>query len=563
MTITKSASKYFDAKDIVAITAIYVLALVLRLPYSWEFHLGGDPANLIKLAWSMRYANSWDTLSGIMYSFGYSFFILLASYILPDMDKAAFAVSILFGSLSCVLVFLMGRRLFGFYTGLAAGIGLALFLPHIHISSSPLSESTYIFWSLVSISMLIAGVLNPKPLYWYAVTGAVAGFTFIIRPEIQITFAFMAAFGLFLLYKRSGVKPARLAMMALLMGVTFLAVDIPKVVWIHKVAGTWMLENRKNATIGGTDAIQKALASNAPYWDLKFGYEESIYGLSGRGELNFTESRSFGRWLLENPGARLSYYGQNVVKSIKNLTKPLLLLLVLTACAVVLGGRELFDKNILLLLSFSPVMFIPFFYSLGGGSWYGRPEAAVVYAPVLVLLGASGLVLVLERLKKLQGMGKTASYALALCVALFWTAPAAALPVELVKNWGTPGPLNESVMLDQSMGAWIDRNLPKDARIMTRSWEISRYSNREREVIPFAELRGVVDYARRKHVDYIIVGGAREWYRPQLDFLIPPNNKASRNLYEKDLDLIAEFETQEVDGNVYQYNAAVYRVKYP
>ena len=548
-------------QDVVAIAIIFFSALAMRLPASWDFRVSGDAANYVKLAWSMRFAHLLDRPAGIMYSFGYSIFIYLASYLIPNLDQAALAVSVFFGVFSTILLFLIGRRLLGYKTGLAAGLGLAFFGPHIAISTSPLGESTYVFWALLSILVFLEGIFKPRHLFYYAASGALFGFTFIIRPEIQITFFFMAILGLYLLYKKSGVQPKRLIVIAALLGMSFLAVNVPKIIWLHNVTGNWMLDVRKNGTIGVLDKLQDQIANNAPYWEMKSGVEESSYGLSSQGEMNFATQRSFGRWLMANPKERLSYYWNNVIVSFKNLNIQVIFLIILAGIFLFLGKGGAANK-MLLGSFFTPMLFIPFFYAFGGGSWYARPETVIVFSPILVLMAVAGLVECFDRLNKLELKNKRlATYIILLAITLLWVKPVAAIPVNLVKNWGTPGPQNVTVLMDQRLGEWIDKNLPPDARIMTRSWEISRYSNREREILPFAPFPDEIAYARKKNVNYIIVGGAREWYRPQLDFLIPPDNEGSRDLYENSLVLVAEFQTINLDGYVLPYQAAIYRVK--
>ncbi|MFN8017035.1 MAG: hypothetical protein U0P45_02810 [Acidimicrobiales bacterium] len=56
----------------------------------------------------------------------------------------------------------------------------------------------------------------------------------------------------------------------------------------------------------------------------------------------------------------------------------------------------------------------------------------------------------------------------------------------------------------RTVGEWIDRNTPKGSRIMTRSFIVQGYSHRDVVAMPSAEYRAMLEFARRKGVDYIV-----------------------------------------------------------
>lgn len=554
-------NKHWSRIDAVCLVAILVSALLLRFPPYWPSYLSGDSSNYVKLAWSMRYAPHVDHLSGVMYSFGYPIFIYMVSFITNSFDNAAIAVSVFFGVLSPVLIYVLGRGMFGRKAGVTAGLGLALFQPHVAVSMQALSESTYIFWLLAAVWLLAGGLARPRPLYHYFITGAVFGFAFIIRPEVQVSLAAMLAVGLYLLWSRHRQSARRLAMVVVLLFAAFAAVNVPKVLWLHHATGNWMLDARKNFTVGSIGNYQDGLARHADYPELKHGLEESNYGISPRGELNYTEKRSFGRWLLENPGRRLSYYWRNLKVSLGNVTVPVAVLVLLSALSIVLGGKGVRQDSVFLAASFSPIIMVPFFYSIGGGSWYGRPEPAVAFAPILILLGSAGLWLALAKSKEVwKDKATTAIYTQLALLFVIWGLPAAK-DWQLVRHWGEEAPRDEHIEMDMTTGVWLANNLPHGVKVMVRPWEIARYCNREREMLPYAEYPRVIEYARRKQVGYIVVGGAREWVRPQLDFLLPPNNKACSGRYSKDLDMVYDTEGVWKGSEVRPYYVAVYRVK--
>jgi len=550
---TSNLQEPWRRKDIILLSIIFLASLLMRFPPYFPPGVSGDAANYIKLAWSMRYATEADPVLGVLYSFGYSIFIYLASFVINDLDKAAFVVSIVFGVLASVMLFLLGRVMFGTRVALVAALAFVFFQPHISLSQSALGDSTYIFWALLSTYLLVKGFLAPKPLYHYAMTGAVVGFTFIIRPEIQIAFFAITGFGLYLLWSKHSVKLAKLALIAVILAASFFVVNIPKLAWMHKVTGHWILDGRKNFTVTAADKFYGYVENSTPLEQVRREHEEALYGLSDDGDYNFMKQRSFLKWLVDDPRSRFGYYWYNVKLSLNNVDIRIGTALLLALLSFIISKKGDRNKPALMAAYFTPLLAIPFFYSIGRGSFYARTEPAVAYAPLLILLAAYGLIMITEKFGR-------ARYLIIAFTLVAWSGQALAGWTPRIGQVATANDAPGYVEMDMYFGTILDDMLPKGAKVMCVPWGLARYSNHETVLMPLSSYPRVMEYARKKGIDYIVVGGASEWYRPEMNFLLPAYRRDYVAYYDQDLELIFE-EVHDVEGVELSPRMAVYKLK--
>jgi hypothetical protein len=102
--------------------------------------------------------------------------------------------------------------------------------------------------------------------------------------------------------------------------------------------------------------------------------------------------------------------------------------------------------------------------------------------------------------------------------------------------------------VNRRVGEWIKTNLPKDATLMARKAFIAAYADRKHIPLPFAEYPDVIEYARIKGVDVMIIEEKTRRIRPSLAFLLEQSPDVQ--------DLIRVFSTQSDKGD----KIIVYRV---
>ncbi|HEY5514197.1 MAG TPA: glycosyl transferase family 39, partial [Geomonas sp.] len=86
----------------------------------------------------------------------------------------------------------------------------------------------------------------------------------------------------------------------------------------------------------------------------------------------------------------------------------------------------------------------------------------------------------------------------------------------------------------------LSKTLPEPAVLMTRSGRIGFYSGRRYVTPPQTDYAGIVDYAKKNKVDYLIATVQLFNMRPQLEFLYGPLTDPGRPFTPPpELELIA------------------------
>jgi tetratricopeptide (TPR) repeat protein len=143
---------------------IFAVALVLRLVYIAEIRSLPwfdvpiiDGANYLRTA---RVIAAGD-LPGGPGAFWqpplYPYFLALLLRLFGERMAGILVVQAVLGSLSCLLVFAMGRRLFGERAGTGAGLIMACYAPLIHFDVQPLIPVLHIALALLGLALLLRG----------------------------------------------------------------------------------------------------------------------------------------------------------------------------------------------------------------------------------------------------------------------------------------------------------------------------------------------------------------------------------------------------------------------
>lgn len=101
------------------------------------------------------------------------------SYFLPRLFQ------ILIGSLSCVLIFFIAKKLFNQTVGILSGVVASFYAMLFFYDASLLTTGLEIFLDLALFALLILTAKKPKPLNWFF-CGIVLGLSAIARPNILI-----------------------------------------------------------------------------------------------------------------------------------------------------------------------------------------------------------------------------------------------------------------------------------------------------------------------------------------------------------------------------------------
>ncbi len=208
----------------------------------------------------------------------YPFLIWTLHGVCGGYEGAARLISVVFGALTVLPVFLLGRRLAGREAGLVAGLLFAILPYHARLSSDVMSEGTYfhfLFWAL-----WLGYVAGADGRAWAALlAGLAAGIAYLTREEGGLV-AGIAGVWILAASARTWRQSLGGALLrGALLTAAFTAVLLPYVIGLHAETGRWMLWKKgqsyamESYTVPGSDAFALPAESDSKFaqWTRKYG----------------------------------------------------------------------------------------------------------------------------------------------------------------------------------------------------------------------------------------------------------------------------------------------------
>jgi len=177
--------------DLLWIAAILVIAFVLRLSYLVQiqsiplfYHLAGDGRTYDE--WAQRIAAGDWLGKGVFYQAPlYPYFLGVLQLVVGHNLWLIRLVQIILGSLSCALIYLVGRKLFSRAAGIAAGLILACYAPAIFFDA--LIEKSILDLFLLSLLLfLLIGTMERRHWTQWLAAGATLGLFGLSRENALI-----------------------------------------------------------------------------------------------------------------------------------------------------------------------------------------------------------------------------------------------------------------------------------------------------------------------------------------------------------------------------------------
>lgn len=194
------------------LSAILFLALILRIAALLDLK---ESIYFDFLLWDERLYHTWATriANGTFTSSSVYEFAPLPAYLMaliykifsPDILYIRL-LNIIFGVLTCYLVYLIGKEMANRTTGLFACLIASLYKPFIFYSIVPLKTSLSVFLFALTVYLLMA-ILDKNSLITTALLGVVAGLMLNVRPNWVVLIPFMPFVILWNIYRsRSSLK---------------------------------------------------------------------------------------------------------------------------------------------------------------------------------------------------------------------------------------------------------------------------------------------------------------------------------------------------------------------
>jgi 4-amino-4-deoxy-L-arabinose transferase-like glycosyltransferase len=170
-----------------------------------------------------------------IYGLFYQAFLALVYFLSGSSILSAKIVQALLGSVTCVLTFCLGRRVFGHRVGIAAGAITAVYGPLVFFESELLATGWAAFWS-VALALAFLNALEGARLRACLVLGACGALSAITRATFLPFFSIGVAWLIARLLRTSiGLCPLLLRAGAILIG--FLVIAIPAGLQSSRVTG--------------------------------------------------------------------------------------------------------------------------------------------------------------------------------------------------------------------------------------------------------------------------------------------------------------------------------------
>ncbi|MDD5643831.1 MAG: glycosyltransferase family 39 protein [bacterium] len=247
----KSGQKFIGWDLARLVTLSFLTRLILRLTF---FVPAKDGLTFIELAQCFIKGDLKTALSHEYHPL-YPWLISVFSKFTADFIDAGLFISLLFGFLLVIPVYLSALRLFDRKAAVISSI-FCIFHPYLlRFSSNVLSESAYLFFTSFAFWCGIEGVTKKKTVYFAAVA-LFSVFAYLARPEgIGILLAVVSSLLIVPLHGWSFLKRLWLSFFVV---AVFLVVVFPYIYVISEFQGEWRLTQKTRVTsLFGLDRTEK------------------------------------------------------------------------------------------------------------------------------------------------------------------------------------------------------------------------------------------------------------------------------------------------------------------
>ena len=334
---------------------------------------------------------------------------------------------------------------------------------------------------------------------WLAGSGFAVGMAYLARPESLLPGAIIGFALVAGALRQPGSIRTRIARMfawALPFGLVIIVCVFPYLVYLHGHTGKW------SATDKSQDASIEAWRAVAE--NKRTDRDRVLYAVDTSGTSLGRPTQPLTALAKQDPRGWIGIVGVNIRMLWKLFVVPDRTIgfnwRLIPGFLLIFAGIEAWRSRrrgsiqLLVAMGLMPVVTCVAFFAL--------PRYLVLTTAVLTLLAARGLVVAMG------GLGKNAARALLAVTIVFMATSTFAEMQPLLPGATTIDPIEQ-----RDAGAWLDANLPPDARIMTRSFHVQFYAHRDVVAMPSSDYATMMAFARRMGVQYIVASQVIEGRR--------------------------------------------------
>jgi 4-amino-4-deoxy-L-arabinose transferase-like glycosyltransferase len=527
-----SASKYSS------LWIILIIALLVRLFFlRFEYAVGWDEVNYLKLGASGA-INGFSHVLHPYWSPLYPLFVAIFGKLNTDFELAGRLVSILFGALLIVPIYLFTIKYLAQKTVYFCCLLIALFPSLIDSSVSALTEALYI---CLGITGVILGYLaiQKKSIGLAITVGGLFGMAYLTRPEGA---GFLIVFGGVTLcgatYQLIKKHEFRLFKVLFVSIIAFVVISSPYLYYLHRVTGKWTLSSKGPANMQGEITVMENKGKNVNPWlllseDNTTLPDDEIYHtgnfLKNYRRNNQEELQVSTRNIVKvTPFLILKKYVKNFLEVITTgisqvLSLPIIALMVLGLWSKPWDWEHTWREMYLL-------SYVIFFWFLVIPMFHITERYMLSMVPIILIWSGVGIERLLDWLNQTMSSSKFTFkknylYMLqTILVFLFvgtfiisaWTQMASKNP-NSTEKWAEP-------VEQKKAGLWLKKYCQQTPIIMAWNHAISFYAGnydiKQSVSIPRNELDRVLTYARNRGAKYLALNEKNKENFPTINYLL-------------------------------------------
>ena len=483
-------------KEWVLLMGFMALAFIIRLFFlRYEYVLSPDGVYYAILGKNLISGNLKDGLSTYWPPL-YPLLIGISSFIFQDLEFSGRFTSVLAGSLLVIPVYLLIRNFHGKDVASLGTILIIVYPSLISYSTKVATESTYTLFLMIGI---LVGwyALSKGNTYTFLLPGLVFGACYLIRPEAigYMGLMMLLTISTGLIRKPLTFKRILLNNIVLISGFVILA--LPYILYIHQETGKWTISEKFSANFGSVSLFTLSEDKSTTLADRLYAGSHSIDEHSDSGlKLNPSESINLNlSEIMINSIKGLKYNYEAAIPK----TFPIFFI-ILSAIGLFRTGwlQERASREVYLLLFFISTI-------IGYSVTEPNPRYLVPQLPILIYWAANGIVELenwfIETFKHLKRISlvkdRRIIRAFIVAVVLFTLMPGITYPMR--------GNKLDQPIEQKQVALWIKEHAHSRPLIMSTGPWAAFYSGGEHLYLPDEEYSVVIEYARRKNVNYIVI----------------------------------------------------------
>jgi 4-amino-4-deoxy-L-arabinose transferase-like glycosyltransferase len=491
---------------------VIIIGIAVRLIKFDDINLVNDTVVYSRLGKNLiengRYFFGENYNTGIFFPPGYPVFIGLTNLLFDDLFLSAKLVSFLSSIGSIFISYFIAKELYNKEAGLFAALLFAVYPVLIIISVQGYADAPFIFFLLLSLYLFIKYIDNESILF-HALLGFIFGVTCLIRPE-ALFLLLLPGMRVFSTFDSPLRFNAGYLTRFIVLSLVFVMTLSPYMIFIKNYTGKFMLSGKSNISIllgelsGDRNYHQIVNAPDNVYDRAAFSLDESRSQLVGWSR---NINKSLKEYILRDPLEFARKYQKNLIQEIQIFIK--LVIPFLLPFFFSFFSRELItNKKRLIFIMLPLILFFmyPTFIII---------EKQTLLVIVFLMLFASGGFANAQRVISDAGNYYGIDRSMALWIAeryiryiMIVVLAVATLSYLKYSRFEHFDPAYAKPEEHKRAGHFLKERLSpgyETLNIMSKFPYVSFYTDSRYTMIPYADIPGVINFARMYDVDYIVV----------------------------------------------------------